>query len=286
MAEIGLPDDAAAVKSCCAALYESDWARLLLGDSFHPGGMALTDRLGTLLGLRKDWRILDVASGKGASAIYLAQRFGCHVVGVDYGLKSVKEANIEAERAGVANLVCFELGDAESLPFLDSEFDAVICECAFCSFPNKTTVAGELSRVLRSGGRLGMSDLTRSGSLPDELNNLLAWIACIADAQPVEEYESYLESMAFTIEQIENHDEALIEMVDKIRVKLIGAELLMKLKQLDLPGADFEQAGKMARHAAEAIQEGKLGYAILIAKKPATVAFLPDASPSNLSLPR
>ena len=37
------------VKSCCAALYSSDWARLLLGDSFHPGGLALTERLGTRL---------------------------------------------------------------------------------------------------------------------------------------------------------------------------------------------------------------------------------------------
>jgi len=61
------------VKSCCAALYESDWARLLLGDSFHPGGMALTKHLGATLGLRPGLRVLDVASGKGTSALALAR---------------------------------------------------------------------------------------------------------------------------------------------------------------------------------------------------------------------
>ena len=39
------------VKQCCARLYESDFAKMLLGDSFHPGGLKLTERLGTLLGL-------------------------------------------------------------------------------------------------------------------------------------------------------------------------------------------------------------------------------------------
>jgi arsenite methyltransferase len=57
------------VKACCAALYESDWARLLLGDSLHPGGLALTERLGSLLGLGPGDRVLDVACGPGTSAL-------------------------------------------------------------------------------------------------------------------------------------------------------------------------------------------------------------------------
>ena len=46
------------LKSCCAALYEKDWVRLLLGNSYHPGGLALTERLGQLLSLRPGMRIL------------------------------------------------------------------------------------------------------------------------------------------------------------------------------------------------------------------------------------
>ena len=89
--------EAVELKSCCANLYESELARLLLGDSFHPGGLTLTGRLGELLQLKPGQRVLDVAAGKGTSAIFLAQRFGCEVVGVDYGAESVKEATARAE---------------------------------------------------------------------------------------------------------------------------------------------------------------------------------------------
>ncbi len=51
----------------------------LLGESFHPGGAALTERLGQLLALTPESRVLDAASGKGTSAVLLAQRFGCTV---------------------------------------------------------------------------------------------------------------------------------------------------------------------------------------------------------------
>ena len=77
------------VKQCCARLYESDFAKLLLGDSFHPGGLKLTERLGELLKLGPHSRVLDVASGKGTSALFLAERFGSEVVGIDYSSQNV-----------------------------------------------------------------------------------------------------------------------------------------------------------------------------------------------------
>jgi ubiquinone/menaquinone biosynthesis C-methylase UbiE len=255
------------IKACCTAVYESDWARLLLGDSFHPGGQALTERMGILAGLEPGKRVLDVAAGAGASALYLAERFGCQMVGIDYGRESVAAATLAAAEAGLSGQVQFELGDAESLPFEDGSFDAVINECAFCTFPDKRTAAAEMARVLRPGGRLGLSDLTRSGPLPVELDGLLAWIACIADAKPLEHYVNYLETAGLTIEQTEAHDEALSQTVSDVRGKLLGAELLVKLKKIDLPGADFDQAKTIARNAAEAVREGKLGYALIVARR-------------------
>jgi SAM-dependent methyltransferase len=254
------------IKACCAAVYESDWARLLLGDSFHPGGLALTEQLGSIIELGPEQRVLDLATGTGTSAIFLAERFGCEVVGIDYGRDSVALANAAASEAGLASRVLFEQGDAERLPFEANSFDAVVCECAFCIFPDKATAAAEIARVLRPGGRLGMSDLTRSGPLPAELEVLLAWIACIADAQPVSRYVDYLESAGLAVDQIENRDDVLGQTVADFRGKLLGAELLVKLKKIDLPGADFQQARLIARSAAEAIREGKLGYVLLGAR--------------------
>lgn len=269
-AKIETPDGVESVelKTCCAAAYNSDWARLLLGNSFHPGGKALTEQLGALLGLEPGQRLLDVAAGQGASAIHLAQRFGCEVLGVEYGADAVASANQAAEAAGVAHLARFEQGDAEHLAAADGHFDAVICECAFCTFPDKRAAAAEFARVLRPGGRVGLSDLTRSGEVPPDLQGLLAWIACIADAQPLGAYSTYLEGAGFAVNLVEPHDEALGALIQDIRTKLMGAELLVKLKKVALPGADFDQARTMARAAADAVKAGLFGYAILTATKP------------------
>jgi arsenite methyltransferase len=261
--------DALALKTCCAAVYQSEIARFLLGDSFHPGGSRLTEYLGALLHLGPEQRVLDVASGPGKSAITLARRFGCQVLGVDYSAQAIKSACEKAAATGLSHLVTFLQGDAERLPVADGTFDAVICECAFCTFPNKTTAASEFVRVLRPGGQIGMSDLTRTGVLPAELQGLLAWIACIADAQPVEAYTSYLAGAGAMVDQAEMHDEALSEMVQQIRAKLLGAQLLVRLKQPELPFSfDFAQARALAQAADAAIQQHTFGYAVITAHKP------------------
>src|ERR1019366_7510743 len=258
--------ETAELKSCCAALYQSDLAHILLGDSFHPGGQRLTGRLGEKLGLRPGLRVLDVASGKGESAIYIAQRFGCHVVGVDFGAQNVQKSGVRAAAAEVADRVSFVEGDAEGLNFPEASFDAVICECAFCAFPQKHVAAAEFRRVLRRGGGIGMSDLTRSADLPAELDGLLAWIACIADAQPVEEYMNCLAAAGLEVMLVEQHDGALADMARDVQTRLLGAELMVKLKKLDLPGTDFDEARKMARAALTAIQQGSLGYSLIVAR--------------------
>jgi arsenite methyltransferase len=185
---IGERDDQA-VKSCCANVYQSEWARILLEESFHPGGTALTAYLGAVLRLGPGQRVLDVAAGQGTSAIQAAQA------------------------AGVAHLVTFEQGDAEELPVPGDSFDVVLCECAFCTFPNKATAVSEFVRVLSPGGQVGLSNLTRKGALPAELQGLLAWIACIADAQPLENYVEYLTDVGLPIQLVEEHDEALFDLV-------------------------------------------------------------------------
>ena len=261
-------NDADEVKSCCAAAYSSEWARLLLGDSFHPGGSALTERLGALLELGPRKRVLDVAAGKGASAIYLARTFGSEVVGVDYGGANVQAATQTAEAAGVSHLVRFEEGDAERLIAADGSYDAVMCECAFCTFPDKPAAAAEMMRVLRPGGRVGLSDLTRAGAIPPDLEGLLAWIACIADAQPLSDYQRYLAEAGLRVDVVETHDDALAGLVADIRAKLLGAELLIKLKKIDAPNVDFEQARTLARAADKAVKARKFGYAIVTASRP------------------
>lgn len=254
------------VKTCCADVYASDWARLLLGDSFHPGGTELTDRVGRLLGLDPTSRVLDVAAGRGTSVLHLARSFGCEAVGVDFSAANVEAAREAARAAGLGGRARFEVGDAEALE-RDQRFDAVICECAFCTFPDKAAAAAAMAGAVRRGGRVGLSDLVRTGPLPAELQGLLAWVACIADALPVDEYRDHLEAAGFSIETVEDHGAALADMVRGIRARLMGAELMTRMKRVELPGGDFDTARAMARAAADAVRDGTLSYVLLVGRR-------------------
>jgi arsenite methyltransferase len=72
-----------------------------------------------------------------------------------------------------------------------------------------------------------------------------------------------LSDAGFAVEVREPHDEALTDMVNQIRMKLLGAEIMVGLKKMELPGVDFAQAKAMSASALEAIRQGKLGYAIV-----------------------
>jgi arsenite methyltransferase len=263
--ELSPPD----IKQCCAAAYDSDVTKLLLGGSLHPGGVSLTERLGQLLKLKPRTRVLDVAAGTGTSGIFLAKRFGCEVVGIDFSRKNVEEANRTAMDMGLAERASFQWADAEQLPFSGGSFDAIICECSFCLVPDKQVAANEFARVLADGGQVGLSDLTRTEPLSRDLDGLLSWIACIADAQPLTAYVARLSAANMAVRIVEEHNHVLAEFVDGIRKRLLAAEVAAGLQKLVLPGFDFEAAKKIARHAQEAIAQGKLGYAIVTAIKPA-----------------
>ncbi|RXG90461.1 class I SAM-dependent methyltransferase [Bradyrhizobium zhanjiangense] len=257
------------IKQCCAAAYDSDAAKLLLGDSFHPGGVRLTGRLGQLLNLTPRAHVLDVAAGTGTSGIFLAKRFGCEVVGIDFSRQNVEEANRAAQEMGLAERASFRWADAERLPFADGAFDAVICECSFCLFPDKQIAANEFARVLAAGGQVGLSDLTRMETLSRDLDGLMSWIACIADARPLTAYVAHLSAANLAIRIVEEHNQLLAEFVNGIRTRLLAAEIAAGLGKLVLPGFDLDAAKKLVRSAQEAIAQGKLGYAIVTAIKPA-----------------
>ena len=197
MGRAGLPfasPDPADRKSCCAALYELEPVRLLLGDTLHPGGLALTHRLGKLPEIKRDDLVLDVACGRGASALAVSRSFHCRVVGVDLGREGVTEATRAAAEDRMGGQASYLLGDGESLPFGPGSFDAALCECSMSLFPDKALGVAEISRLLRPGGRLGLSDVAvEPGCLPDELKRTLGQILCIADAPSVVGYRGLLD---------------------------------------------------------------------------------------------
>lgn len=258
----------AALKQCCADLYRGGWARVLLGDAFRPGGLGLTERLGFELGLESEERVLDIASGTGASARFLASRFNCRAIGVDYALQAAVAAAGASRAAGLRDWAAFAAGDAEALPLRDGAVDAAICECSFCTFPAKDTAAREVVRVLRPGGRFALADVTRHGPLPAELEGILGWVSCLADARPAAGYAAILEAAGLEVIRVTHHTAALKSLVQQVRRRLLAVEVLCRTGQLELLPMDFSQAHETARAVGRAVNEGRLGYVMLVAVKP------------------
>ena len=115
---VGDEADADTVKACCAAAYGVDLVALFLGESYHPGGLQLTADLADTLALQPGAHVLDVASGVGTTAVYLAGSRGVEVLGVDLGDSQVNAARTRAAAAGLADRVRFEVGDAEQRMFV------------------------------------------------------------------------------------------------------------------------------------------------------------------------
>lgn len=254
-------------KACCAASYGTDAVALVLGESYHPGGLTLTRRLAERLRLRTGHRVADVAAGPGTTARMLAADYDVEVDGVDLGEPTVTAARAATAEAGLSAKVRFHLGDAEQLPLPDGAFDAVVCECAFCTFPGKATAAAEFARVLRPGGRVGITDVTiTAAGLPDELRTLTAWVACIADAKPLAEYGRILAAAGLVTTHTERHDEAIARMVEQIdaRVRLLR---ITARRQLDEAGVDVDAVLRYCTLAKQAIDDGLIGYTLLIAEK-------------------
>jgi arsenite methyltransferase len=92
--------------------------------------------------------------------------------------------------------------------------------------------------------------------------------ACLADTRPAESYAEWPSGAGLTDAVVENHDEALVEMIRGIGTRLFATEVLVDLGKLDLAGIDLVAAKRLTKEAMAAVAEHRLGYAIVCASKP------------------
>lgn len=259
------PPDGATLKSCCAAVYAHPAIRWLLGDELHPGGAETTRRALELAGVGEGDRLLDVASGNGAAALFAAEECAATVVGVEYGAEAVRAATEAAAVAGLGARVDFLQGDAEALPVDDGSFDVALCECSLCTFPDQARAMAEMHRALRPGGRLVLADVVAEHQrLPAELGGVLATIACVGAALPKSGYERLLADAGFEEVRVERRDEDAARLAERVEERLRGARLLGFGSLPELP-LSVEEALAAVGAARDAIVEGSLGYAIFSA---------------------
>ena len=271
VARLGLVEgesDSRQWKSCCAALYELEPVRGLLGDTLHPGGLALTHKLGKLVNIKKDEQVLDLACGRGASSLAVSRSFHCRMVGVEIG-NTVVEATRQATESRIDGRVSFLRGDAESMPFSAESFDAVLCECSMSLFPDKVQGVFEMARVLRVGGRLGVSDVTvEPGCLPEELTGTLGKLVCLSDALPVEGYRELLSGGGLTLTHQQDASESMTKLLGDVEGKLAALQLVHSYQGGSGPSWDVVgQALRIVANVKGLVQEGGIGYWLYVAEK-------------------
>jgi SAM-dependent methyltransferase len=147
--------------------------------------------------LREGETVLDLGSGGGIDVILSAKRVG--PTGAVYGLDMTDDmlalARRNAEDAGVAN-VTFLKGYIEEIPLPDESVDVVISNCVINLSADKSLVFAEIARVLRPGGRVGVTDIVAEDHLtPQEREERGSYVGCIAGALSFSEFRSHLEGV-------------------------------------------------------------------------------------------
>jgi ubiquinone/menaquinone biosynthesis C-methylase UbiE len=128
-------------------------------DEFHVRGRQATIELAAKLELKPGQQVLDVGSGLGGSARYLASQYGCLVTGLDLIEDYSQAASMLAERLGMSAKVTFRTGNALDMPFEDGSFDRVWTQHTSMNIADKEKFYAEIRRVLRPGGLLGLYDI-------------------------------------------------------------------------------------------------------------------------------
>src|SRR6202035_5906592 len=151
------------LKTALAALGPEDQRltpqQLAALDKFHPRGLAATAELAKLAGITADMSVLDVGSGVGGPARFLAATYGCRVTGVDLSDPFVDAARYLTERFGLSAQVSFQTASALELPFDGGRFDVVLLQHVAMNISDRARLYREIHRVLKSGGRFATYDV-------------------------------------------------------------------------------------------------------------------------------
>jgi ubiquinone/menaquinone biosynthesis C-methylase UbiE len=190
---------------------------LAAGDEFHIGGRAATAALFDQVDWRPGMHVLDVGSGIGGPARYLARHRHAQVTGVDLTPEFVEVAGELTRRCGLANKVDFQVGNALELPIPDSAIDAVCLLHVGMNIEDKARLFAEVRRVLRPGGWFAIYDVMQVGT--GEIDYPVLW-SRDANASFVAEPQTYRQLLiqaGFGIQHARDRRESSIEFFSRLR---------------------------------------------------------------------
>lgn len=251
------------VKAACCAVWQHPAARLLLGDHLHPGGPDLTRRAIDAIEAPPEGQVVDVGCGPGAS-LRLVQQRGLRPFGIDLSQDAARQAS---ESAPVL------VGDGERLPFSDSSVDGALLECVLSLFVDKERALKDLKRVLKPGARAVVSDVVVERPLPSDLQGAAAWSCCLGGAASRQSYFDMMSDSGLRVLEAEDHADALVAAIEKVRRRLSLFEISAAVSELDLKGLGLspdalERARTIAVRLIDEVRNGAVGYVLIVTENP------------------
>lgn len=173
-------------------------------DQDHFGGTEAVDTLARKAGIQAQHHVLDVCSGMGGPARYLAHYYGCRVTGLDITEGRHHGARRLTQLAGLEHLVDFHLGDATAMPFGDELFDIVIGQEAWAHVPDKTRLIAECSRMLKADGVIAFTDILKTSALSQAQQQRLQQEMTFNNLAAAGDYRELLQMAGFAVVEHEN----------------------------------------------------------------------------------
>ena len=188
-------------------------------DDFHTAGRLATARMADLLAPGATDTVLDAGAGVGGPARYLAERFGCQVIGVDLTPAFIEIAELLNERTGLSDRVELRVGDITALDLDDGSVDHVWTQHVAMNIAERGRLYAELRRVLKPGGRFAMFDVIAGAG--GDLLLPVPWATEPSQSFLVtaDEQRRLLEDAGF---RIDVWDDPTAEMVEVLRTMVAG----------------------------------------------------------------
>ena len=148
-------------------------ADLGMVEDFHTLGRIATMQLAELAGITSDDEVLDAGSGIGGTARFLADQYGCRVTAIDLTDEYCETARWLNRLVGLDDRISVRRGDVTDLPFANASFHVVVSQHVQMNVADKTSLYEQARRVLVTGGRLAIWDIT--AGTPGKLEYPLPW---------------------------------------------------------------------------------------------------------------
>jgi ubiquinone/menaquinone biosynthesis C-methylase UbiE len=176
-------------------------------DQDHYGGADAVDVLAAKAGIEPRHHVLDVCSGMGGPARYLAHRYGCRVTGLDLTESRYRSAIALTKLVKLDDRVDFRIGNALDMPFGDASFDGAIGQEAWAHVPDKHRLIGECARVVKSGGFVAFTDILRRGALDTPTMARLEREMTFSSLETLDGYSGLLRGSGCTVVSCEDLSE-------------------------------------------------------------------------------